>query len=600
VDILGLSFSNDAAAALLRDGAPLAAVAEERFARVKHWDGFPAEAVRFCLRQGGVDLADLDHVAFFWNPAIHLEPRLTRRQTIRHHAEYLYALPNQLLQLHPGRPQADLTEQVLHFRDGVPPLRLAYVEHHLCHAAAFFVSPFDRAAIVTLDGYGERPAALIGVGEGDRITALERLDFPHSLGSLYAAVTQHLGFKANSGEGKVMGLAAYGDPEGPLRRELAELVHLLPGGRFELDLSYFSYYLERPARVTPKFVARFGPARAPEAPLEAHHHDLAAALQGVFEDVLGHLLAEAQARTGARDLVLAGGAALNCVANGVVPPRHGFQRLYVPPAAGDDGAALGAALYLHHQHLGHPRAGVVHDHAYLGPDTDPTEVATALAQAGCAHVHVGDRAPALAARLLADGFFLGWYQGRAEFGPRALGARSILADPRPAAVKDALNARVKFREPFRPFAPSVLEERAAECFVGEGPSPFMLVVRPTRPERLDQLRAVTHVDGGARVQTVTRGQNPRYYDLIAELDRLTGVPAVLNTSFNVRGEPIVNSPKDALRCFFTTDLDFLFLGDELVWKERDRCRAALAAAGVATAAGGAAPEGVAPDRVPAQ
>jgi carbamoyltransferase len=575
VDILGISFSNDAAAAFVRDGVPLCAVAEERYARVKHWDGFPAEAVRFCLEHAGISVADVDHVAFFWNPAIHLEPRLSRRQTIRHHAEYLYALPNQLLQLYPDRPAADLTEQVLHFRDGTRPLRLAYVEHHLAHAAYFFVSPFDRAAIVTVDGYGERPAALIGVGEGGRVTALERIDFPHSLGSLYAAVTQHLGFKANSGEGKVMGLAAYGRADSAIGRACHDLVRLLPGGRFELDLAYFSFYLERTARVSPKFVERFGPARAAEGPMEERHHDLAAGLQAVFEAVYGHLIAEARRRTGARDLVLSGGAALNCVANGTVPFQQGFERIYVPPAAGDDGAALGAALYLHHQHLGHPRAGVVHDHAHLGPDTDPAEVRTALEQAGCSHATVGARAPAVAARLLADGFFLGWYQGRAEFGPRSLGARSILADPRPAAVKDALNARVKFREPFRPFAPSVLEERAEECFAGAGPSPFMLVVRPTRPERLDSLRAVTHVDGGARVQTVTRQTNARYYELIAEFDRLTGVPAVLNTSFNVRGEPIVNSPKDALRCFFTTDLDFLFLGDELVWKERDRCRAAL-------------------------
>jgi len=573
--VLGISFSNDAAAALISDGVPLAAVAEERFARIKHYDGFPAESIRFCLRHAGISLADVDHVAFFWNPAVHLEPRLSRRQTIRHHAEYLYALPNQLFQLYPRRPTADITEQVLHFRDGTRPLRIAYVEHHLAHAAYFFVSPFDRAAIVTVDGYGERPAALIALGEGSRITPLERIEFPHSLGSLYAAVTQYLGFKANSGEGKVMGLAAYGRPDAKVARELRELVRLLPKGRFELDLSYFSYYLERPMRVSPKFIERFGPPREPEGPLDERHQDIAAGLQALFEEIYGHLIAEAKRRTGAQDIVLAGGAALNCVANGVVPFREGFQRIYVPPAAGDDGASLGAALYLYHHHLGHPRRGVVHDHAYLGPDTDPAEVAAALSQAGCQHVHVGDRAPELAAQLLAKGFFIGWYQGRAEFGPRALGSRSILADPRPAWVKDALNARVKFREPFRPFAPSVLEERASECFEGEGPSPFMLVVRRTRAEKLESLRAVTHVDGGARVQTVSRTTNPRYYDLIAAFERLTGVPVVLNTSFNIRGEPIVNSPKDALRCFFTTDLDVLFLGDKLVCKHKEACRQAL-------------------------
>jgi carbamoyltransferase len=576
MDILGLSFSNDAAAALIRDGAPLAAVAEERFARIKHYDAFPAAAARFCLAHAGRTLAEIDHVAFFWNPAIHLEPRLSRQQTIRHHAEYLYEVPNQLLQLHPGRPNADLTEQVLHFQDGVPPLRTAYVEHHLAHAAYFFVSPFDRAAIVTVDGYGERAAALIAVGEGGRVRPLARIDFPHSLGALYAAVTQHLGFRANSGEGKVMGLASYGTPR--YANELRELVRLLPGGRFELDLSYFSFFLERRARVSPKFVERFGPPRPAEGPLDERHQDLAASLQAVFEDIYGHLIAEAQRLTGARDLVLAGGAALNCVANGVVPQAHGFRGLYVPPAAGDDGAALGAALYLYHQHLGHPRAGVVHDHAYLGPDTVAAEVDEALAQAGVPSVRVGARGPALAARLLADGLILGWYQGRAEFGPRALGARSILADPRPAAMKDILNARVKFREPFRPFAPSVLEERASELFEGDGPSPFMLVVRRTRPAHLDSLQAVTHVDGGARVQTVTRAQCPAYYDLIAEFGRLTGVPCVLNTSFNVRGEPIVNSPKEALRCFLGCDLDALVIGEHLLWKDRPRCVQALHAA----------------------
>jgi carbamoyltransferase len=585
IDILGISFSNDAAAAIIRDGEPLAAVAEERYARVKHHDGFPTEAVRHCLRTAGVTLRDLAHVAFFWNPAVHLEPRLSRRQTIRHHAEYLYALPNQLLQLHPGKPAADLTEQVLHFRDGEPPLRLSYVEHHLAHAAYFFVSPFDRAAIVTVDGYGERPAALIGVGEEHRLRALARIEYPHSLGSLYAAVTQHLGFRANSGEGKVMGLAAYGKPR--YLQEFREIVRLLPEGQFELDLSFFSFYLERRTRCSPKFAARFGPPRDPEAPIEERHQDLAASLQAIFEEIYGHLLAEAQRLTGADALVLAGGAALNCVANGTVPQRAGFRQLYVPPAAGDDGAALGAALYLHHQHLGHPRRGVIHDHAHLGPDTDPAEVEQAITQAGCGSVRVGDGAPVIAARLLADGFIVGWYQGRAEFGPRALGARSILADPRPADMKDVLNARVKFREPFRPFAPSVLEERAAECFEGEGSSPFMLVVRRTRPARLEALRAVTHVDGGARVQTVSRRVNPAYHDLIAEFARLTGVPVVLNTSFNVRGEPIVNTPKEALRCFFTCDLDFLVLGDHVLWKDRERCRAALrrAAPEVASALG---------------
>jgi carbamoyltransferase len=560
--ILGINFSNDAAAALVVDGRRVAASTEERFSRVKHDASFPGKAVDFCLKAGGLKLADLDAVGFFWNPGAHLEtPNRRLSGQIRHHAEYLYAVPNHLL----GRledPQVERVSQTFHLAGGKA-LNLHYIDHHLCHAASgFFNTPWDEAAVLTTDGYGERCSTMIAQAKGRTLTPLLRVEFPHSVGSLYAALTEYLGFKPNSGEGKVMGLSSYG------RRtdyydKLRGLVKLTDQG-FELDLNYFSFNMERSRRYTRKLVDLLGPERRPETELTPRHEDLAKALQLVTEDILLHLAGLARRLVPSDRLILNGGVALNCVANSRLQFESGFKDFSFFAAASDAGSSLGAAQYVAHVLHDDPRDPAPYTE-YLGYASDDAEIDLAILRAGAESKLVTDPA-ALAAKLLADGHILGWCQGRAEYGPRALGNRSILADPRRPEMKDVLNARVKFREPFRPFAPSCLEEACGDLFDCATPSPWMLRVYNTRPEHLHDLASITHVDGGARVQTVTDQQNHLYYQLIKEFGRLTGVPCVLNTSFNIRGEPIVNSAHDALRCYLGTDLDYLFLGNRLVAK----------------------------------
>ncbi len=565
MDILGLSFDIDAAATLVRDGVPVAAAAQERFSRVKHDRDFPHEASRFCLCAGDTRIEEVDRVALGWNPTVHLEPLLWRRSSrVRHHSEYLSAVPNLLLGQYEPRPEALVTEQVHHFAGGGSPLRVDYVDHHLCHAAWALVSPFERAAVLTLDGFGERTTTTLGLCEGNRLGVLRRVSKPHSLGSFYAAITQYLGFRANCDEGIVMGLAAMGEPR--FADDLRSMVRLADDGTYELDLSWFTFFMEATSRVGPKFIERFGPPRQHPEPVEDRHCEMAASLQLVFEEAYLHLLDHLHRATGCTDLVVSGGAALNCVANGRIYERTAFERLFVPPAAGDDGASTGAALYVHHAVEDQPRGDFVLDHAYLGPACRPEEVDDLLGLARRRSWRAAD-APDAAARLLADGLVVGWYQGRAEFGPRALGHRSILADPSSAKLKDHINDAIKFREPFRPLAPAVLADRCGDLFARSEPSPFMLCAYDTRPEWRDRLAGAVHVDGTARVQTVTAGASPRFEALIRAFDRLTGVPAVVNTSLNVRGQPIANTPMDALACFDSTALDVLFLGDAVVAKD---------------------------------
>ncbi len=557
--VLGLNHSIDAAAALVVDGVAVAAVAEERLSRIKHDSAFPAQAVRYCLDHAGLTLADVDAVGFFWNPGIHAEPSNFRMTAVpRHHLEYLYGVPVHLMRHFDGR-SVERVDQTL-WLDGGHPLRIHYLTHHDCHAAGSFVrSPFDRAAILTVDGYGERTATHIGRAitddSGTRIETLRTLDFPHSVGSLYAALTQYLGFRANNGEGKVMGLASYGEPS--YLDAFRRFVTLTDEG-FELDLSYFSFFLERRRRYSEKLVALLGPERRAESELDQRHMDIAASLQAITEELLLHLAGIARELTAERHLCMAGGVTLNCVANTRIRFEAGFDDVYFMPASSDAGTSLGAALYVAHvlgddEPVRHPETD------YLGPGWDEAEIQRVLDLSGCEYSRPGDLAEEVAARLEA-GNIVGLFQGRMELGPRALGCRSILADPRPAEMKDVLNARVKFREYFRPFAPAILADRCAEFFDRGEPSPYMLLVYQTRPDRLADLAAVTHVDGGARVQTVTREQNPVYHDVIEAFGRRTGVPVVLNTSFNIRGEPIVATVQDALKCYFTTDLDALALG----------------------------------------
>lgn len=568
MNIVGLNFSIDSAAALVCDGKRVAAAAEERFTRVKHDAAFPANALKFCLDRAGLSAAEVDSFAFFWNPGAHLEPFLSRRSaSVRHHAEYLESLPNYLLQLL-GRPRVLSTTQTFQL-DGGKNLRIHYVDHHTAHAAAaFFNSPFDSAAVLTVDGYGERTAAMIAVALGTTITPLLRIEYPHSIGAFYAAFTQYMGFKPNSGEGKLMGLASYGDDS--LYPKVAQLVRYTPDG-FELDLSYFQFYVERTTRYSPKLVELLGPPRFPGSEVTSRHENIASAVQKVTEDLLLHLARIALRVTGEKNLVMAGGVALNCVANRRIQFEAGFDRIFVLPPAGDAGTSLGAAQYVAHVLYSQPRDPDPYLD-YLGYENSQEEILQAIKTSGAAFAELREPAKT-GARILAAGKILGWFQGRSEFGPRALGNRSILADPRPAEMKDILNARVKFREPFRPFAPSCLEEACGELFDSSVPSPFMLRVYNTLPNRMSDLAAVTHVDGGARVQTVNPSQNLLYYNLISEFGRLTGVPCILNTSFNVRGEPIINNIKEALFCFFSTDMDYLIAGNYLVAKSPDALQA---------------------------
>ncbi len=553
--VLGLNYSYDAAACIVRDGEVLGGAQEERFSRLKHDRNFPSQAIEFCLKRAGATLADVDAVGFFWNPGIHAQTLNVKQSGLpRHPLEYLYNVPNHLLRGFAGDPVASV-EQTLRMKSGRQ-LTIHYVTHHLAHAAStLFRAPFEEAVLLTVDGYGERTSTHIAIGRGLEIETLHTIEFPHSIGALYAAVTEHLGFRANSGEGKVMGLAAYGQP--CRANELRQLVELTDEG-FRLDLSYFSFFLERERRVSERFCARFGAPRAPESTLDQHHYDLAASLQLVTEELLLHLAAVARRMTGQRRLGMAGGVALNCVANGRIAREAGFDECFFQPAAGDAGTALGAALWVTHGIARRPRhRGLTVD--TLGLEFTDQEIAQELERAALPSLCLRDPAAA-AAELLAAGKIIGWFQGRAEFGPRALGNRSILADPRPREMQDQLNHRVKFREPFRPFAPSALAERASELFEPDMPSPFMLRALQVRPEMRAKVPAITHVDGSARVHTVTRAANPLFYRLIEEFAHRTGLPCVLNTSFNIRGEPIVNRVADALKCFYTTDMDALIIG----------------------------------------
>ena len=558
--VLGINFSNDAAAALVRDGAVVAASQEERFSRVKHDRAFPRRAIDFCLQTGGVGLDEVDAVAFFWNPGIHAEALNWRMSsTPRHHLEYLYDVPNMLMPYFPGEQVEGLT-QTFHLSSGRD-FEIHYVTHHLCHAAAaLFCSPFDDCALLTVDGYGERASAHWASGSGLDIQTLGTVDFPHSVGSIYAAVTQYLGFRPNSGEGKVMGLASYGRDD--LVDSMRELVTLTDGG-FSIDLSYFDYYLDGKTRYSQRLVDRFGPPRRPEEELTQRHMNVAHGLQVLTEEVLLHLAELVRRQSGKKALAMAGGVVLNCVANSRIMHESGFEQCFFVPASSDAGTSLGAALWVTHCIKGVERPAFRTTTEYLGARFTTEEVEAALKKAAVDYRRSPDPTRDGAERIAA-GQIIAWFQGAAEFGPRALGNRSILADPRKPEMKDILNARVKFREPFRPFAPSCLEESCGELFDSDVPSPFMLRVYNTLPDKLDVLASITHIDGGARVQTVSAEQNPRYHELIAHFGALTGVPCVLNTSFNIRGEPIVNTPTEALRCFLTTDMDALFIDDFVV------------------------------------
>jgi carbamoyltransferase len=594
--ILGISaFYHDSAAALVVDGEIIAAAQEERFTRVKHDARFPAQAVAYCLQEAGLTPAEIDYVAFYDKPLTKFERLLET---------YLAYAPAGFRSFRMAMPLwlKDKLHMRRTIRDGLPgpsPARLVFTDHHESHAAsAFFPSPFEEAAILTLDGVGEWSTTTYGVGQGNTIRLTHQIQFPHSLGLLYSAFTYYCGFKVNSGEYKLMGLAPYGQP---IYQEaiFKHLIDLKPDGSFWLNMDYFNY-CQGLTMTNRRFDRLFGgPARSPESMLEQRHMDLAASIQAVAEEAMLRMGRHLYAQTRMKHLVLAGGVALNCVANGRLLQEGDFEDLWIQPAAGDAGGALGSALFVWYQLLQKPRQPEGYDAqkgSFLGPRFSTAQIEQTLAGSGASAQRFEDEAELVehVAQTLAAGKIVGWFQGRMEFGPRALGARSILGDPRSPAMQANMNLKIKFRESFRPFAPVVLQEHAHEWFAlrpGQE-SPYMLLVAPVLEEHRvplsaedqhvmeqdpdlrhrvnvvrSQVPAVTHVDYSARIQTVDRARNPRFHRLLESFHRLTDCPILVNTSFNVRGEPIVCTPQDAYRCFLGTEMDCLVLEDVVIHKD---------------------------------
>lgn len=593
--VLGISRHHDSAAALIKDGQIVAAAEEERLNRRKHFGGFPTQAIDYCLNAAGITLGDVDHVAYFWQRW----PELMHG--IKHFVRYF---PGTLAALRSndgsggGKRSKGLWATIKsdgvqeHFDDydaggalflhlmrtytlpqticealgytGPLKFKTHLVDHHLAHAAStFFPSPFAEAAIFSADGIGsDGTCTFLGVGRGNQIQELRRVKYPHSLGAFYSLVTEYLGFYPTVDEGKVMGLASYGTDR--YVADFRQMIHLGPDGAYELDLSWFEHHTTAKHRVSPKFLAKFGPPRPRvKGAVAQHYADIAYALQKVLEEAGLHVARWLYAQTGCKNICMAGGVALNSVMNGRILLETPFTEFFAQPAAGDGGTAVGAALYVSNSLLGEARP--TGDYIYLGPEFSEAEIEAALQASGLPYRRMEDITQPVA-QAVADGKIVGWFQGRLEFGPRALGNRSILADPRSFESKPRLNEKVKHREPFRPFAPSVLAERAGDYFVSDYPSPVMLLVFDVLEHQKNAVPAITHVDGTARVQTVSRTDNPTYWQLIKSFEELTGVPMVVNTSFNDNDEPIVCSPSDAIRCFHKTDLDGLALGP--FWVEK--------------------------------
>jgi carbamoyltransferase len=587
--ILGIScFYHDAAAALIDDGRLIAAAEEERFSRKKHDSGFPQDAIRYCLEAGGINAQDVDHVVFYEKPFVKFERiLLTAMQSYpRAWRSFTDAMMTWM------GDKIWVRDHICRRLDIEAP-KLLFVDHHGSHAAsAFYPSRFDKAAILTVDGVGEWTTASLGVGDGEKLRLLREIRFPHSLGLLYSVFTAFLGFEVNEGEYKVMGMAPYGQPR--YVDKVWKLIEVSADGSFGLNMEYFAYHYSRDTGYSAKFLDLFGAPRKPGLNFftsssgypsyfgpkpgnyaelvrdNEYYSDVAASIQKVTEEVMLAMVRAVYKETGLKRLCLAGGVALNSVANGRIVRETPIEELYVQPAAGDSGGAIGAALYAYHAILGHPRNGSVMDHAYWGKEYGDAEVRAALERRGIRHSYFDDEGKLLDTTVedIAAGKVIGWYQGRFEWGPRALGNRSILADPRRAEMKDIVNTKIKFREPYRPFAPSVLATETERFFdlsdsLRQDAARFMLLVVPVKN---DVVPAVTHVDNSARLQTVFRDTNPRYYDLIRRFGEATGVPVVLNTSFNLKGEPIVNTPDNALNTFFTSEMDTLVLGNHIVHK----------------------------------
>ena len=577
MNILGINaFHGDSSACLIRDGELVNAAEEERFRRIKHWAGFPSEAIKWCLQDAGITLADVGHIAVNQDSSANIGKKI---------AYTLLKRPDLSLVLDRIRNKRERDGIDVHLAKAFPNDsfngKMHAVEHHVAHlSSAFHVSPFSEAVVVSVDGFGDFASAAWGYGRGTEITVDDRVYFPHSLGIFYQALTQYLGFPNYGDEYKVMGLAPYGEPR--FLDEMRKVVELLDDGSFRLNLAYFRHAREKieyewengsPSVGTlfaPTLESLLGPARRSDQPLEQMHKDIARSIQAMYEEAFFHLLNALHRKHGGSAVCIAGGCGMNSVANGKITIRTPFTEVYVQSAAGDAGGAIGAAFSVWHA-LGGAR-GRVMDHAYLGPGYDDAAITSLLAEqanqiqaAGCTVTRQDDesRLCEVAASAIADGKVVGWFQGRMEWGPRALGNRSILGDPRRADMKDILNLKIKRRESFRPFAPSILREAVPAWFELDGDVPFMMQVYPIRAEKRAEIPAVTHVDGSGRLQTVERTTNPRYYRLIDAFRALTGVPMVLNTSFN-ENEPVVCKPEEALDCFLRTKMDVLVIGDWIV------------------------------------
>ncbi len=584
--ILGIScYFHDAAACLLKDGEVVAASEEERFTRIKHDSSFPVSAIRFCLERAGIKEQDLDFVVFNEKPFLKFERIL---KTIFSTWPFSSSLFREAIVNWIGGKLWIKT--LIEEKTGVAPEKILFCEHHLSHAAsAFFCSPYPEAAILTCDGVGEQATTTLGLGRAGEITLFEEIRFPHSLGLLYSAFTAFLGFEVNEGEYKVMGMAAFGEPK--YVDKVYRLIQVAEDGSFRLDMGYFSYHYSATRSFNKNFIRLFGkprdsgsrfvtakssvyddpvPVTEEEMSRSQYYADVAASIQKVTEDVLIKIANNLYLKTGQKKLCFAGGVALNCVANWQILNKTPFEEVFIQPAGGDSGGAMGAALYVYHSHLKHARKFVL-SHAYWGKEYSDSEIKRFLEDKGAAFRYFENEKELLeyVAQALFSQKVVGWFQGRAEWGPRALGHRSILADPRHEEMKDIVNIKIKFREPFRPFAPSVLEDHAPEYFdLGKSrhqyPLKFMLYTVPAKKK--DAIPAAIHVDGSSRLQAVERETNPRFYALIEKFYGLSGVPVLLNTSFNLKGEPIVETPEDAFNTFSRCGLDVLVLGNYVLEK----------------------------------
>ena len=588
--ILGINaYHGDAAAAIIRDGQLIAAVEEERFNRCKHCAGFPTEAVRYCLDVAGVRVEDVEHIGISRDPSAHLHKKILFAATRA--ARSVGGFDRSSAGEKSGRgifgAVAERLANAAKVRDlkedlaralNVPKSKLKAqfhnIEHHRAHlASSFYISPFERAALLSIDGFGDFISTMWGEGRGNSIEVLGQVEYPHSTGILYTATTQFIGFPYYGDEGKVMGLAPYGEPR--FMEEFRDLIRTEEGGRFRLNLDYFRHHAEGVEMTwddgspvigrifSDEYAKLFGPPREPGAPLTERERDIAASLQRRLEEVGFHVLNHLHEKTGLTDLGLSGGVAYNSVMNGKILLNTPFRRIFVQPAAGDSGTAIGVCFEIYNGILNRPRDFVM-EGAYTGPEFSDAEILRELEQSNVAFEKFSDReVTRRAAQDIADGAVMGWFQGRMEFGPRALGNRSIVVDPRRADMKEILNERIKKREPFRPFAPSILEEHVGDYFEQMHPAPTMLMVYQIKPEQRALIPAVTHVDGSGRLQTVSRDVNERYYQLISDFYKLTGVPIVLNTSFN-ENEPIVCTPRHAIDCFLKTRMDVIYLGNHAI------------------------------------